>query len=146
MELQITALQKGTVIDHIPSEKTMKIVELLALVGSSERVTVAFNIDSKRQGKKGIIKIADRYLTAQELEKIAILAEEATVNIIDNFKVIEKKEMLLPETLVNIVQCGNNKCISNTENIESKFEVETDNKLRCFYCERTVEKKEAIIK
>lgn len=146
MELQITALQRGTVIDHIPSEKTMKIVELLGLVGATERVTVAFNIDSKRQGKKGIIKIADRYLTTEELEKIAILAEEATVNIIDNFKVIEKKEMILPEKLINIIKCNNNKCISNTESILSKFEVENDNKLRCVYCERTVEKKEAIIK
>lgn len=146
MELQITALQKGTVIDHIPSDKTMKIVELLNLVASTEKVTVAFNIDSKRQGKKGIIKIADRYLSESELEKIAILAEEATVNIIENFKVIDKKYMTLPEKLINIIECANNKCISNTENIPSKFELEEDSKLRCFYCERTVDKREAIIK
>lgn len=146
MELQITALQKGTVIDHIPSDKTMKIVELLNLVGSTEKVTVAFNIESRRQGKKGIIKIADRYLSESELEKIAILAEEATVNIIENFKVIDKKYMTLPEKLINIIECANTKCISNTENISSKFELEDNNKLRCFYCERTVDKKEAIIK
>ncbi len=146
MELQITALQKGTVIDHIPSDKTMKIVELLNLVASTEKVTVAFNIESRRQGKKGIIKIADRYLSESELEKIAILAEEATVNIIENFKVIDKKYMTLPEKLINIIECANTKCISNTENIPSKFELEDNNKLRCFYCERTVDKKEAIIK
>jgi len=146
MELQITALQKGTVIDHIPSEKTMKIVDLLGLTNSNEKVTVAFNIESKRNGKKGIIKIADRYLTSEELEKIAILSEEATVNIIDNFKVIEKKEMLLPNVLLNIIECPNNKCISNVEKINSKFEVEENDKLRCFYCERTIDKKEAVIK
>lgn len=146
MELQITALQKGTVIDHIPSEKTMKIVDLLALTKSKEKVTVAFNIDSKRNGKKGIIKIADRYLTTEELEKIAILAEEATINIIDNFRVIEKKEMTLPNVLSNIIECPNNKCISNVEKINSKFEVEDNDKLRCFYCERTIDKKEAVIK
>lgn len=146
MELQITALQKGTVIDHIPSEKTMKIVDLLDLTSSNEKVTVAFNIESKRNGKKGIIKIADRYLTSEELEKIAILAEEATINIIDNFKVIEKKEIILPNVLLNIVECPNNKCISNTEKINSKFEVEENDKLRCFYCERTIDKREAVIK
>ena len=146
MELQITALQKGTVIDHIPSEKTMKIVDLLGLTNSNEKVTVAFNIESKRNGKKGIIKIADRYLTSEELEKIAILSEEATVNIIDNFKVIEKKEMLLPNVLLNIIECPNNKCISNAEKMNSKFEVEENDKLRCFYCERTIDKREAVIK
>lgn len=146
MELQITAVNNGTVIDHIPSEKTMKIVELLGLTSSTDRVTVAFNIDSKRNGKKGIIKIADRKLTSEELEKIAILAEEATVNIIENFKVVEKKYMTLPNELVDIIECPNNKCISSVEPVKTKFEVEENGILRCFYCERTIDKKEAIIK
>lgn len=146
MELQITAVKNGTVIDHIPSNKTMKIVDLLGLTSSDERVTVAFNIDSKRSGKKGIVKIADRTLTTAELEKIAILAEEATVNVIENYKVVDKKYTKLPEILKNIVECPNNKCISNMEPIKSKFEVEEENILRCVYCERTINKKDAIIK
>ena len=86
MELQITAVKNGTVIDHIPSDKTMKIVELLGLTSSNERITVAFNIDSSRSGKKGIIKIADRKLSSAEIEKIALIAEKSTINIIENFK------------------------------------------------------------
>ena len=146
MELQITAVNNGTVIDHIPSEKTMKIVDLLGLTASNDRVTVAFNIDSKRNGKKGIIKIADRTLSSSELKKIAILAEEATVNIIENYKVVEKKYTTLPEILVDIIECPNSKCISSIEPIKTKFEVEEHDKLRCFYCERTINKKDAIIK
>jgi aspartate carbamoyltransferase regulatory subunit len=146
MELQITAVKNGTVIDHIPSDKTMKIVELLGLTSSNERITVAFNIDSSRSGKKGIIKIADRKLSSAEIEKIALIAEKSTINIIENFKVVDKKYPTLPEVLHNIIKCQNNKCITNIEDIESKFELEDENSLRCFYCERTMDKKEAVIK
>jgi len=146
MELQITALKNGTVIDHLPSDKTIKIMDLLDLGNKEDKVTVAFNVDSKKDGKKGIIKISERKLSEKEMEKIGILAQGSTVNIIESYRVVEKKIIKLPKLLKDIVECPNAKCISNIENIRSKFELEENNKIRCSYCERTVAIEEAIIK
>jgi aspartate carbamoyltransferase regulatory subunit len=146
MELQITALKNGTVIDHLPSEKTIKIMELLDLGNKKEKVTVAFNVDSKKGGTKGIIKISERRLSEKEMAKIGILAKGATVNIIDGYRVVEKKQIEIPEMLKDIVECSNPKCISNKENIKSKFQLEENDKIRCIYCERTTNVSEAVIK
>ncbi len=145
MELQITAIKSGTVIDHLPSDKTIKIMELLDLSGIEEKVTVAFNADSK-SGKKGIIKISGKKLSEKEMAKISILAEGATVNIIEGFVVVEKREIKLDRELIDIVECNNNKCITNLEPIRSRFAVEGKGKIRCHYCERTQDVNDAIIK
>lgn len=146
MELQITALKNGTVIDHLPSDKTIKIMELLDLGNKMEKVTVAFNVDSKKGGNKGIIKISNRKLSEKELAKIGILAKGSTVNIIEDYRVVEKKQIEIPEFLNDIVECSNQKCISNVENIKSKFNLEDKDKIRCIYCERTIKISEAHIK
>lgn len=146
MELQITALKDGTVIDHLPADKTLKIMELLELHNIEDKVTVAFNVDSKRGGKKGIIKISNRILSQKELSKIAILAEGATVNTIESYKVVEKKDVELARELIDIIECSNAKCITNLEPIGTRFQVEEGNKIRCHYCERTIDISEAIIK
>lgn len=139
MELQITAITNGSVIDHINSEKTLKIMEILKLNTAKEKVTVAFNLESKALGKKGIIKVEGRKITRDEMERIALLAPYATINHIENCKVINKERVSAPDEVVGIIRCSNVKCISNFEKIASKFVRESDN-YRCNYCERTIHK------
>jgi aspartate carbamoyltransferase regulatory subunit len=147
MELQITAIENGTVIDHIPTEKTLKIMEILNLSEYEDTITVAFNLPSKTLKKKGLIKIANKYLTKKEIEKITLVAHNITVNIIENFKVKEKLAPNLPETIEDILVCTNPKCITNNENVRSKFHInEKENTARCNYCEREVELEKLSIK
>ena len=116
-ELQITALKNGIVIDHIPSEKVFAIVELLNLKKYNEVVTVAINLKSTSLGKKGIIKIEDKILDESELNKIALLSDHVTINIIENYKVVKKIKLAIPNEIVGVMKCGNNKCISNDEHV-----------------------------
>ncbi len=149
MELQITALKNGIVIDHIPVEKTFPIVEILRLREYGEVITVACNLKSSSLGKKGLIKIADRNLGDRELGEIAILAPDVTINIIENFKVVKKVKLSIPNEIVGLIKCNNNKCISNHENIESKFIKIKDGdkiKYKCLYCERVIAEHEIELK
>ena len=150
-ELQITALKNGIVIDHIPSEKVFAIVELLNLKKYNEVVTVAINLKSTSLGKKGIIKIEDKILDESELNKIALLSDHVTINIIENYKVVKKIKLAIPNEIVGLMKCGNNKCISNHEHVETKFikhlnEENHETKYKCFYCERTISEEEIELK
>ena len=149
MELQITALKNGIVIDHIPVEKTFPIVEILRLREYGEVITVACNLKSSSLGKKGLIKIADRNLGDRELGEIAILAPDVTINIIENFKVVKKVKLSIPNEIVGLIKCNNNKCISHHENIESTFIKLIDGdkiKYKCVYCERVIAEHEIELK
>ncbi len=148
-ELQITALKNGIVIDHIPSEKVFAIVELLNLKVYNEVVTVATNLRSSSLGKKGIIKIEDRTLDSNELGKIALLTHDVTINIIENYKVVKKIKLAIPNEIVGLMKCSNNKCISNHEEIETKFMkqiIGDEIKYKCFYCERVIPEEEIELK
>ena len=148
-ELQITALKNGIVIDHIPSEKVFAIVELLNLKVYNEVVTVATNLRSSSLGKKGIIKIEDRTLDSSELGKIALLTHDVTINIIENYKVVKKIKLAIPNEIVGLMKCSNNKCISNHEEIETKFIkqiIGDEIKYKCFYCERVIPEEEIELK
>jgi len=90
-ELQVKALENGTVIDHIPSDKLFKVVSLLKMDGLKNQITIGNNLSSKQMGTKGIIKVADRYYAEEEVNRIALIAPMAKINIIKNFEVIEKK-------------------------------------------------------
>lgn len=138
-ELQVTAIENGSVIDHIDSEKTLKIMEMLELNKAPHMVTLAFNLKSRALGAKGIIKVADRKLTKEEIEKVALLAPNATINYIEDYKVVKKESVVAPESVVGIIQCDNIKCITNFERVATKFVREGDN-YRCNYCERTIGK------
>ncbi|MCL1943674.1 MAG: aspartate carbamoyltransferase regulatory subunit [Candidatus Azobacteroides sp.] len=143
-ELQVVALENGTVIDHIPSEQLFKVVSLLHLHTSTSRITIGNNLDSERIGKKGIIKISDKFFEEYEINRISLIAPNVRLNIIQNYEVIEKKQVTLPDLLVNTVKCANPNCISNNEPMETRFHV-TDKKnvaVKCHYCERVVEKED----
>ena len=139
-ELKVSAIAEGTVIDHIPAEATFKVVEILGLSREQDVVTVGTNLKSSKVGKKGVVKIAGRELSKREVEKIALIAPLATLNIIKGYKVIAKTKLRIPKMLEQVVKCYNPNCISNWEKIPTKFYVmgASPLKLRCHYCERYV--------
>lgn len=140
-ELQVKALKNGTVIDHIPSEYLFKVVFLLQLESVKNQITIGNNLNSKLMGSKGIIKVSDRYFSEEELSRIALIAPTAKINIIRNFKVIDKKILTLPDSFSGIVKCPNPKCITNNEPMKSRFEVISKNPiiLKCPYCEKEIQ-------
>lgn len=144
-ELAVAALKNGTVIDHIPSEALFAAVKILGIENISTSVTIGNNLRSERLGKKGIIKVADTEFDKNVLDRIAIIAPTAVVNIIRDYNVVEKRPVTLPDTLTGIVRCPNPKCISNNEPMASRFEVvdKNDIELRCHYCGHHVAAEEA---
>lgn len=137
-ELQVAALENGTVIDHIPSEKLFTVVSLLGLEKMDNNITIGFNLKSKKLGKKGIIKIADKFFCDDEINRIAVVAPNVKLNIISDYEVVEKRELRLPDELIGIVKCGNLKCITNNEPMPTRFQViDKDNCIiKCQYCEK----------
>jgi len=146
-ELTISAIKDGTVIDHIPSNVTLKVIDILDLKGIRSMISIAANLSSKNMGKKGIVKIGGKYLTQEEVDKIAIVAPHATVNIIKNYKVMEKLKVTLPRVINKIIKCSNPNCITNAEKTETKFYVLTNSplKVKCHYCERDMNKEDIVI-
>ncbi|MBO4871063.1 MAG: aspartate carbamoyltransferase regulatory subunit [Muribaculaceae bacterium] len=147
-ELAVAALENGTVIDHIPSASLFKVVNLLNLESQQGSVTIGNNLDSERLGKKGIIKIANVEFPEDVLNRIAVIAPRAVINIIHDYEVVEKYEVALPNELCDIVRCNNPKCISNNEPMATRFHVESRDPLvlRCHHCERTVPQNEITLK
>ena len=138
-ELKVSALENGTVLDHIPAENVYKALDILGLKGISNQITIGINLNSKLFGKKGIIKIADRFFEDDELNRLALIAPHATVNIIRNFQVVEKKKLVMPERIEGLAKCMNPKCITNHQHVKTKFTVigEGDKiSLLCHYCEK----------
>ncbi len=143
-ELQVAALQNGTVIDHIPSEKLFSVVSLLRLKEMNNNITIGFNLKSKKLGTKGIIKIADKFFTDEEIKRIAVLAPNIRLNIIRDYGVVEKREVTLPDELVGIVKCANPKCITNNEPMPTRFHVvdKEQGVIKCHYCEKEQKREE----
>lgn len=143
-ELQVKALQNGTVIDHIPSDKLFNVVALLKLDKVGNQITIGNNLNSKLLGKKGIIKIADRYYAEAEISRIALIAPFAKINVIKDYEVIEKKQLSLPERFTGIVRCPNPKCVTNNEPMKTSFEVISSRPLviKCHYCEREIQQED----
>ena len=147
-ELAVAALENGIVIDHIPCASLFKVVNLLGIEHMDKSVTIGFNLDSERLGKKGIIKIADLELPTEVLNRIAVIAPRAVINIIRDYEVVDKREATLPDELHDIVKCNNPKCISNNEPMATHFDVVSRYPLvlRCHYCERKAVQNEIVIK
>ena len=143
-ELQVAALENGTVIDHIPSEKLFTVVSLLGIQEMNNNITIGFNLASKKLGKQGIIKVADRFFTDDEINRIAVVAPNVKLNIIRNYEVVEKREVVLPDELRGIVKCANPKCITNNEPMPTRFHViDKDNCIiKCHYCEKEQRREE----
>lgn len=147
-ELQVAALENGTAIDHIPTEELFKVVSLLQLQKIDHRITIGNNLRSRKMGKKGIIKIADKFFREDEINRIALIAPNVSLNIIKDYEVVEKKEITLPDEIVEIVKCNNPKCITNNEPMKTRFHViDKENViLQCHYCELKINKDEIELK
>jgi aspartate carbamoyltransferase regulatory subunit len=134
--LLISPIHNGTVIDHITGGEALNVLKIIGITGATtESISVATNVKSSKIGKKDIVKIENRELCKEEVDRIALIAPHATISIIRNFDVYEKKGVMIPDLLVGVVRCPNPGCISNTnEPVPSKFEV-MQKGLHCLYCE-----------
>jgi aspartate carbamoyltransferase regulatory subunit len=143
-ELRVTPIRNGTVIDHITCNMALKVLSILGITekGVDSTVSVLLHVPSKKGGWKDVVKIEDRELLTKEVDRIALIAPSATINIIRNYNVAEKHNVELPENVKGIVKCANINCITNLkEPVESRFDVISKDppKLRCWYCERVIE-------
>lgn len=137
--LQVSAIENGTVIDHIPPASLFKVISILSLDNVSNQVTFGTNLKSKRIGKKAIIKIADKYCADTEISYLALVAPMARISIIKDYDVVEKRQVDPPALVEGFVKCANPMCITNYEKMITKFVVFNQNGqllLRCRYCEK----------
>lgn len=141
-ELKVSAIENGTVIDHIPAEAVFQVINILGLSDSDSMLILGTNLDSKKLGKKGVIKISNKYFESDELNKIALVAPNATLIVIKDFTVVYKEKAMIPERITKIVKCINPNCITNHEKITSMFSMieQEPLKLQCHYCEKSVKK------
>jgi len=144
--LLVRRIKEGTVIDHVESGRALKVLSALGVTGQDGNiVTIAMNVPSEKLGKKDIVKIENRFLHADETNRIALIAPRATVNIIRNFKVVEKRKVELPDILEGVFRCPNPTCISNSgEPLTPTIAVVTRNpiRLQCRYCIRVLKPEE----
>jgi len=143
-EFKVTPIRNGTVIDHIDCGMALKVLRIIGVDGSNVRSTVSvlMHVPSKKAGWKDVVKVEDRELDPNEVDRIALISPHATINIIRDFNVAQKYKLTIPEVVRGIVRCGNPSCITNmNEPVEPEFTVESKNPpmLRCIYCDRILE-------
>lgn len=147
--LRVSKIKDGTVIDHITRGHALNVIRILGINGRSGGIiTIAMNVPSQKLGVKDIVKIEGRELQPEEVDKIALIAPHATINIIRNYRVVEKQRVKLPQIIHGILKCINPACISNSENepVKPIFYVESEEplRLRCHYCGTIMEKEDVL--
>ena len=146
--LKVSKIKSGTVIDHITGGHALDVVKILEITGHiGGVVSIVMNVPSKSRGIKDIVKVEGRELNPREVDKIALLAPHATINIIRDYEVVEKKVVKLPEVIRGIIRCSNPACISNSnEPVQSTFYVESKEPLmlKCHYCGYIMEKQDVL--
>lgn len=137
-ELNVSAIENGTVIDHIPTKSVFRVVRMLNLEHTKGQVTIGFNLESRKYGKKGIIKVSNQFFENTEANKIALIAPTATLIVIKNYEVVDKHDVEVPDTIEQFVKCVNPNCITNHQQVTTRFTVidKADVKLQCHYCEK----------
>ena len=148
-KLRIVKIHDGTVIDHIRAGKALEVLKILGITGETGNVvSLAMNISSGKIEKKDIVKVEHRFLKDEEVARIALVAPEATINLIENGKLISKYCVELPETITDIMRCPNPRCVTNKERepIHSKYQVISQKpiQLKCLYCWTLVEEQHII--
>jgi aspartate carbamoyltransferase regulatory subunit len=148
-ELRVSKIKDGTVIDHITAGYALAVLRIIGLTGREGNIiSILMNVPSQKLGKKDIVKVENRELKEDEVHKIALIAPNATINIIRNYEVVEKNKVKLPKIIKGVIKCANSTCITNSgEPVQPTFIVESVEplKLRCHYC-RIVMTREDIIK
>lgn len=137
-QLSVNAIHNGTVIDHIPAQNLFKVITILGLNKINSKITFGTNLESQRMGRKAIIKIEDKFFEKDEINRIAMVAPLAKLNIIREYAVVDKMLVEVPDEISGIVKCMNPKCVTNNEKVIPRFKV-SDKKnvsLKCHYCEK----------
>ena len=140
-KLKVYALERGTVIDHIPSPLALKVVEILG-VQHEGIITIGINFPSSKLGRKDVVKVENLILTPAVTDRVALVAPTATINIIEEAKVIEKRKILIPNEFRGMLRCPNPNCVTNMEGVTTHFVREGEGSkltVRCTYCERVYE-------
>ncbi|NHJ84317.1 MAG: aspartate carbamoyltransferase regulatory subunit [Asgard group archaeon] len=147
-ELKVTKIKEGTVIDHINAGAALIVLEMLGITGmEGTMVTLSMNVPSKRKGKKDIVKIEKRFLERQEINQIALISPNATINEIKNFNVVNKFTVELPKFISGFPRCINPKCITNAREPQRQaYFVKIINlmKIRCKYCNIDMDQNDVI--
>lgn len=148
VKLKVSAIKDGTVIDHIPSRNLFKVISILGLDRIENQITFGTNLESEKLGSKAIIKVTGRFFEDEEINKIALIAPFAKLNIIKDYEVTEKKVVEIPNQITGIVRCFNPKCITNAESITTRFTVTSKSpiSLKCHYCEKITDQEHLQIK
>jgi len=139
----VRRIKEGTVIDHIDEGKGLQVLDALRIDGhDGSLITIALNVPSGKSKKKDIIKVENKFLKDDDTNKIAVISPKATINIIKNYKLIEKRRVALPNEIDRIFRCANPDCITNsTERIDSVMDL-IDKEgmiLKCRYCARVLD-------
>src|SRR4030043_2374672 len=137
-QMSVSAIQNGTVIDHIPAKNLFKVIQILGLDRIDSQITFGTNLESKKLGRKAIIKISEIFFENEDINRIALVAPDAKLNIIRDYEVVEKKVVEVPDTIVGIARCMNPKCITNFEHVVTRFRVVSKKSvaLKCHFCEK----------
>ncbi|QHM73729.1 aspartate carbamoyltransferase regulatory subunit [Mixta intestinalis] len=138
-KLQVEAIKRGTVIDHIPAQVGFKLLTLFRLTETDQRITIGLNLPSGELGRKDLIKIENTFLTEDQINQLAVYAPHATVNRIDDYQVVAKIVPTLPDRIERVLICPNSNCISRSEPVFSSFKVRKRDesvRLKCKYCEK----------
>lgn len=138
-QLQVEAIKNGTVIDHIPAKMGIKVLKLFSMDKSNQRVTVGLNLPSSALGHKDLLKIENVFISEEQANKLALYAPHATVNQIEDYRVVKKLALELPREVNNVFACPNSNCITHNEPVESSFAViekKDEFRLKCKYCEK----------
>ncbi|MCJ7721143.1 aspartate carbamoyltransferase regulatory subunit [Candidatus Bathyarchaeota archaeon] len=144
--LRVSKIKDGTVIDHITAGHALEVLKILGITDYVKGiVTVGMNVPSRTLGLKDMVKIEGRELKSEEVDKIALLAPHASINIIRNYNVVDKQLVRLPKVIRETVKCMNPACVSNSkEPVKSTFYVDNQEplRLRCHYCGYIMEKQD----
>lgn len=145
-ELRISAIAEGTVVDHIPPQRGLKVLKLLGLEGHEDIISLVLNVPSGKLKRKDVVKIENRLLTKEEFDRIGLVAPTATVNLIRDHEVVQKSKVAVPERMEGLLSCFNPNCVTNHERIPTKFLLDQEEPLqiRCHYCERIMEERDVL--
>ncbi|MGI0092358.1 MAG: aspartate carbamoyltransferase regulatory subunit [Nitrososphaerales archaeon] len=149
-QLLIRRIKDGTVIDHIRAGEALRVLQILGITGKDgEIVSVAMNVPSSKLDKKDVIKVANRFLKSEETDKLALVAPQATINIIKNYKVSEKRKVELPTIFKGLLKCPNPTCVSNMQNEPIVPTIDVVDKdtplLKCRFCQRLITSSETVL-
>jgi aspartate carbamoyltransferase regulatory subunit len=146
-QLVVSAIKDGTVIDHIPAGLLFNVIDILGLQKIGNQITFGMNLESKKLIRKAIIKLSEVFFRKDDLDRIALVAPQVKINIIKDYEVVEKKIVEVPDHIEGIAKCVNPMCITNNQNVQTKFDVISKEPvtLKCQYCEKITDRNNIVI-